>query len=89
MAASSPLSAQAHSHLANLTFMDSSVLGVVVGAHKLVRAAGGRLIAVNVSGMALTAMTLTGLTQTIEVYGPGRDVDADLAGRLAELAHPG
>lgn len=75
--------------LAHLTFMDSSILGVLAGAHKLVQAAGGRLIAVNVTGMALTAMTITGLTQTIEVYGPGRDVDDELAGRLAELAHSG
>lgn len=68
------------------TFLDSTTLGVLVGASKKIRAEGRRLIAVNVTGLPLKVMTLTGLVDVFEVYGPTRSPDEEITALLAQLA---
>ena len=73
---------------AQVTFVDSTTLGVLVGANKRARVAGGRIVVVNVSGLPLKVMTLTGLAEAFELYDEATPLDAELAGWLAELATP-
>lgn len=71
--------------LALVTFLDSTTLGVLVGANKRLRAAGGRLITVNVSGEPLRVMELTGLAGAFEVHGAGSTLDEEISAMLQEL----
>ena len=71
--------------LALVTFLDSTTLGVLVGAHKRLLGIGGRLIAVNVSGEPLKVMRLTGLATAFEVHSPDTALDDELQAMLREL----
>lgn len=71
--------------LALVTFLDSTTLGVLVGANKRLRAQGGTLIAVNVAGEPLKIMELTGLASAFEVHGAASTLDAELRTLLEEL----
>ena len=70
---------------AQVRFLDSTCLGVLVGANKRVRADGGRMIAVNVTGIPLKVMAITGLAGAFEMYGAEQALEAELAALLAEL----
>jgi anti-sigma B factor antagonist len=70
---------------AEVRFLDSTSLGVLVGANKRARADGGRLIAVNVSGIPLKVMAITGLAGAFEVYDAEQTLEAELQAMLAEL----
>ena len=51
--------------LRDVTFLDSSVLGVIAGAVKRCAAHGSELMILNASGIPLRAITLTGLTHLL------------------------
>ena len=70
---------------AQVRFLDSTSLGVLVGVNKRARADGGRLIAVNVSGIPLKVMAITGLAGAFEVYDAEQTLEAELQAMLAEL----
>ena len=55
--------------LTAVTFMDSTGLGVLVGALKRVRLAGGRLVLVVDSERLLKVFRITGLTQVFTIHG--------------------
>lgn len=75
--------------LALVTFLDSTTLGVLVGANKRLRGLGGRLIVVNAGGEPLKVMQLTGLATAFEVHGSGSTLDAELMALLEELETSG
>jgi anti-anti-sigma factor len=51
--------------LQHVTFLDSSILGVLVGGVKRCTANGTQLMIVNAAGIPLKALTLTGLTHLL------------------------
>ena len=53
--------------VSGVAFMDSSGLGVLVGAHKRLARVGGRLSVVGVSGPVGRLLTATGLIRIFEV----------------------
>ena len=53
--------------LGDCTFVDSTVLGVLVGASRRAAEAGGRLVAVNASGIVARALELTGVDDLLHV----------------------
>jgi anti-sigma B factor antagonist len=55
--------------MSDVGFMDSSGLGVLVGALKRVRERGGELSLVCSEGTVLKVLSLTGLDQVISVHG--------------------
>ncbi|MFN8075722.1 MAG: STAS domain-containing protein [Kineosporiaceae bacterium] len=63
--------------LSQVSFLDSSGLGVLVGALKRTRAAGGSLRLAGCSGSVLDVLTLTGLNR---VFALEPDVATALAG---------
>lgn len=66
-------------------FMDSSVMGVLVGAAKRAARHGNRVIGVNARGIVLKAMAMTGVDALLQV--PTTDVDLDQ--ELSELLYRG
>ncbi len=52
----------------NLTFMDSSGIGVVVGRYKLVTSIGGRVAIVNNSASIDRLLTMSGIKKIITVH---------------------
>ena len=64
--------------LADCTFMDSTVLGVLASAQRHVRDAGGRVVAVNASGIVARALEITGVGQLLDLRH-----DVDVAELLA------
>ena len=64
--------------LSDVTFIDSTGLGVLVGALKCVRADGGRLELVTRSERILKALRITALSRLFTVHA---DVDAALSHR--------
>ncbi len=57
--------------LARVRFLTSTVLGQLVGLHKRVRAAGGDLVLLNVSGEVYQLFEVTRLHQFLPVRRPG------------------
>jgi anti-sigma B factor antagonist len=57
-------------HLDEVTFMDSTGLGVLVGAHKAQVAAGGRFELVCSEPRILRIVHLTGLHRVLTIHGP-------------------
>jgi len=55
--------------LTGVSFLDSSALGALVGAHKEVTAAGGRLTVVCSDPKVLRIFSITRLTEVIDVVG--------------------
>jgi anti-anti-sigma factor len=58
--------------LAQVTFLTSTVLGKLVCLHKRVRAAGGELVLLNVTGYVYEVFELTRLHQFLDVRRPPR-----------------
>lgn len=54
--------------LSGLDFLDSSGLGVIVGAHKRLRESGGVLKLAGPQGPALKVLQLTGLDKVIPIF---------------------
>lgn len=52
----------------NLTFMDSSGIGVVVGRYKLISSLGGRVAIVNTSSVIDRLLTMSGIKKIIAVH---------------------
>lgn len=52
----------------NLTFMDSSGIGVVVGRYKLVSSIGGKVAIVNTSSAVDRLLTMSGIKKIISTY---------------------
>ena len=59
--------------LAQVRFLTSTVLGKLVALHKRVRAAGGELVLLNVTGYVYEVFELTRLHQFLDVRRPGPD----------------
>ena len=79
-AAASPGGADVLVDLSGVGFMDSTGLGELVGAHKALGRAGGRLHLVVTSDRVARLLSLTGLDEVLDVH---RDRDAGL-GTLAQ-----
>lgn len=60
--------------MAQVGFMDSSGLGVLVAAMKEVREQGGELALVGVAGSPLKVLSITGLDKVIPHYGSVDDL---------------
>lgn len=69
--------------LTHTTFLDSSIMGVIVGAHKRARAEGRTLMAVNAHGIVLKALQITGLDELLRMPGQSDDLDAELRALLS------
>lgn len=54
--------------LTESTFLDSSGLGVLVGAVKRLRPLGGRILVVATAARLMRTLAITGLDQVLEVY---------------------
>lgn len=54
--------------LSEVTFMDSTGLGVLVGRLKLIRAAGGSMRLVSAQDRVLKVFAITGLDKVFEIY---------------------
>lgn len=65
--------------LSHTSFIDSSGLGALIGAHGRVRERGGRLVLFAVGDDVARALELTGLDQVLPVFGAREDALADLA----------
>lgn len=61
------------------TFVDSSVLGVFVGACKRAGRHGNRVIGVNARGIVLRAMQMTGVDELLAIPVPLSEYDVELA----------
>jgi anti-sigma B factor antagonist len=70
--------------LAGCTFLDSTVLGVFVGAVRRARGRGARVCAVNATGIVERALSLTGLDDVLA----GTTQDRVFAEELATAAAP-
>ena len=68
--------------LADCTFMDSTVMGVLVSASRRAAAAGGRLVAVNADGIVAKALQITGIADLLHL---SRDLEID---RLVQPQEP-
>lgn len=64
------------------TFIDSSVLGVFVGAAKRAARHGNRVIGVNASGVVLRAMTMTGVDAVLSLPPVLGDLEDELTAML-------
>jgi anti-sigma B factor antagonist len=64
------------------TFVDSSVLGVFVGAAKRAARHGNRLIGVNAKGIVLRALTMTGIDVLLDLPPSMGELEAGLADML-------
>ena len=53
---------------ADCTFMDSCVMGVIVGATKRAATQGGRVLGTNLHGIPLKAATVAGLHDTLDLH---------------------
>jgi len=52
----------------NLTFMDSSGIGMIIGRYKLMKSLGGRVALVCTNPRMEQLITLSGLTKLVHVY---------------------
>lgn len=59
----------------NLTFMDSSGIGVVIGRYKLVRSMGGKVTIVSPARNVSKLLSMSGINKIIEIFD---DVDSAL-----------
>lgn len=59
--------------MSNVSFLDSSGLGVLVAAHKRLRERDGRLVIVATARPVLSVLNLTGLDKVFEVHGAIND----------------
>ncbi len=57
----------------NLTFMDSSGIGMIIGRYKLIRALGGQVFVVCTGERVKKMMTMSGLTKLIGIYSSTED----------------
>ena len=64
--------------LTNVTFVDSTGLGVLIGICKRMRALGGTLLLVATSAQVLMTLNVTGLDQIFEIH---KTVEAALSDR--------
>jgi stage II sporulation protein AA (anti-sigma F factor antagonist) len=55
--------------LAGVTFLDSTVLGVLVGAARRAEVEGGRLIVLNEAGLAARVLQVSGLRRVLSAVG--------------------
>lgn len=63
--------------LAQVGFMDSSSLGVLVAALKRIRASGGDLALVGVNGSPLKVLALTGIDRMMPMVASAADLPAE------------
>jgi len=66
--------------MTQLTFMDSSGLSVLLGAHKSLAERGGSLILAGPNQYILKTLDITGLTDVLPVRGETKPVDDSAAG---------
>lgn len=59
----------------NLTFMDSSGIGVVIGRYKLIRSMGGKVTIVSPARNVSKLLSMSGINKIIEIFD---DVDSAL-----------
>ncbi|EWT03653.1 anti-sigma B factor antagonist [Intrasporangium oryzae NRRL B-24470] len=71
--------------LTNVTFLDSTGLGVLVGRLKLARTRGGALRLVGTEERVLKVFSITGLDKVFEIHP---DVESALAAAEAEASRP-
>ncbi len=65
--------------LSQTTFLDSTALGVLIGAVKRLRSDHGRLVLVNVDANIAKTFEITGLDQIFTIVGTREDAIAALA----------
>ncbi len=63
-------------NLQAVTFMDSSGLGALVSALKMVRVAGGRLAVCSINDRVEMLFTLTGMHQVFEIFASQDEFDS-------------
>jgi anti-sigma B factor antagonist len=63
--------------LSDVSFMDSTSLGMLVTCLKRVRERDGRLVIVGVSGSPMKVLTLTGLDRVFDLVPSPEDLSAD------------
>jgi anti-anti-sigma factor len=73
--------------LARVRFLTGTVLAKLVGLHRRVRAAGGELVLLNVTGVVYEVFEVTRLHQFLDVRRPGTARARDEA-ELRDLAPP-
>ncbi|MGN6574819.1 MAG: STAS domain-containing protein, partial [Nocardioides sp.] len=62
-------------HLEGVTYIDSSGLGTLIGAHKRVASAGGTMTVRCSQPRILRLFAITGLDRVLTVLGPEDDAD--------------
>lgn len=70
--------------LARVTFVDSTVLGVLLEAHRAL-AQPRRLVVAGAQGLPLRTLQLTGLDTVLQVVAPRTPLDPELEGALREV----
>lgn len=63
--------------LTEVSFMDSSSLGVLVMCLKRLREQGGRLVLVGVQGSPMKVLVLTGLDRVFDIFGTAVELPSD------------
>jgi anti-sigma B factor antagonist len=68
---------------AGVAFMDSTALGILVGAGKRLRGSGCRLQLVNVRAHGQRVIKIMSLWEQFDAHSPGEDLEPDVAMALA------
>ena len=63
--------------LTEVTFMDSSSLGVLVMCLKRLREQGGRLVLIGVKGSPMKVLVLTGLDRVFDIFDTAAELPSD------------
>ena len=67
----------------DVSFMDSSGLGLLVDVLKLLRDRGGRLCLASIQGPVRNVLTLSALDQVLDLYDSVADAEDDMPPRVA------
>lgn len=68
----------------NLTFMDSSGIGVIIGRYKLMQSLGGRVYIISGNKNADRLLALSGITDIIDVVQNADEIDELIRGEKNE-----
>lgn len=71
-------------NLKNLTFIDSTGLGALLGRHKSITGAGGRFIVCDVPPKIMTLLEMAGLTAVLDFAHTQSDAEKKLLGEEGE-----
>ena len=66
----------------NLTFMDSSGIGVIIGRYKLITSLGGRVAISNAKGNIIKLLHLSGIDRIIEIFDSNDEAYESLQGGI-------